>query len=80
MITLAIPEVAAALLLLAALCGVIVLLALGGELISREVSHWSSERAVRLRHRLRFLRILTLIAGGVLICVAMMITIAEAGL
>ncbi|QXN73934.1 membrane protein [Microbacterium phage AluminumJesus] len=80
MTTLIIPEIAAALLLLAALCGVIVLLALGGELISREVSHWSSDRAVQLRRRLSFLRTLTLIAGGVLICVAVMITIAEAGL
>jgi len=78
MMTLTIPNSAVLPLWLAVFCGIIALLAVGGVAISREVSHWSDERAQMLRKWLSLLQLLALIAGGILVAVAVLIFIAEA--
>lgn len=78
MMTLTIPNTAVLPLWLAALCGIIALLAMGGVAISREVSPWASNRARVLRKWLNVLRFVALNAGGVLIALAVLIFIVEA--
>ncbi|UVG35362.1 membrane protein [Microbacterium phage Zagie] len=80
MTTIYIPELAAIMLIIATSFGAAALLALGGEVLSREMSHWSNERDMRLRRALRISRILALIVGGLFLYLAVTITIVEAGL
>ncbi|QNL29976.1 membrane protein [Microbacterium phage Casend] len=80
MTTIYIPELAAIMLIIATSFGAAALLALGSEVLSREVSHWSNERDMRLRRALRISRILALIVGGLFLYLAVTITIVEAGL
>ncbi|UVG34267.1 membrane protein [Microbacterium phage Grassboy] len=80
MTTLIIPELAAIMLIIATSFGASALLALGSEVLSREVSHWSNERDMRLRRALRISRILALVVGGLFLYLAVTITIVEAGL
>ncbi|QWY80394.1 hypothetical protein SEA_JEHOSHAPHAT_11 [Microbacterium phage Jehoshaphat] len=80
MTTLIIPELAAIMLIIATSFGASALLALGGEVLSREFSHWSNERAMRIRRAMRISRVLALILGGLFLYLAVTITIVEAGL
>lgn len=80
MTTIYIPELAAIMLIIATSFGAAALLALGSEVLSREMSHWSNERDMRLRRALRISRVLALIVGGLFLYLAVTITIVEAGL
>lgn len=78
MMTLTIPNTAVLPLWLAVLCGIVALLAMGSVAISHEVSHWASNRARVLRKWLNVLRLVALIAGGVLLALVILIFIVEA--
>lgn len=80
MTTIYVPELAVIMLIIATSFGAAALLALGSEVLSREISHWSSERAMGFRRAMRIFRVLALIAGGLFLYLAVTITIVEVGL